>query len=71
MSLLEICRILRLFFNTLTADGKYFLLNKDNLTQQSHRQLSQKQKAFSEIVLAFLKSILKLEYFQKENDTNS
>ena len=53
MSLLEICRILRLFFNTLTADGKYFLLNKDNLTQQIHRQLSQKQKAFSEIVLAF------------------
>ena len=32
-SLLVICKISRLFPNTLSADGKYSLLNRDNLTQ--------------------------------------
>ena len=32
-SLLVICKILGLFINTLTADDKYSLLNRDNLTQ--------------------------------------
>ena len=45
-SLLVICKILRLFFNRLTADDKYYLLNKDNLTQPIQMQLSQKQKWF-------------------------
>ena len=30
-SLLVICKILGLFVNTFTADGKYFILNRDNL----------------------------------------
>ena len=41
------CRILRLFANTLTADDKYPLLNRDNLTQPIQITLSQKQKTFS------------------------
>ena len=45
-SLLVICKILWLFFNRLTADDKYSLLNKDNLTQPIQMQLSQKQKWF-------------------------
>ena len=40
MSLLEICKILGLFFNTLTADGKYSLCNTDSLWQQNQMQLS-------------------------------
>ena len=46
-SLLVICKISRLFPNTLSADGKYSLLNRDNLTQPIQMQLSRKQKTFS------------------------
>ena len=42
-----IYKILRLFVNTLTADDKHYLLNRDNLTQPIQMQLSQKQKTFS------------------------
>ena len=33
----------------MTADDQYSLLNRDNLTQPIQKQLSQKQKAFSEL----------------------
>ena len=66
--LLVICKISRLFPNTLSADGKYSLLNRDNLTQPSQIQLSQKQKTFSEFFSAFLKSSLNFEHFQKKDD---
>ena len=33
-----------MFVNILTADGKYSVLNRDNLRQQIEMQLSQKQK---------------------------
>ena len=36
--------MLRLFVNTLTANEKYCLLNRDNLMQPIQMQLSQKQK---------------------------
>ena len=39
-------KISRLFPNTLSADGRYSLLNRDNLTQPIQMQLSQKQKNF-------------------------
>ena len=45
--LLVICKILRVFVNTLTADGKYSVLNRDNLLQDVQMQLSQKRKTFS------------------------
>ena len=35
-------QILGLFVNTMTVDDKYSLLNRDNLTQPIHMQLSQK-----------------------------
>ena len=41
-------KIVRLFVNTLAADEKHYLLNRDNLTQPTQMQLSQKQKAFSQ-----------------------
>ena len=55
-----------MFVNTLTADDKYSLLNRDNLTQQNRTQLSQKQKAFSQFFLAFCKYTLNFEHFQKK-----
>ena len=66
--LLVICKISRLFPNTLSADGKYSLLNRDNLTQPIQMQLSRKQKTFSDFFSAFLKSSLNFEYFFKKDD---
>ena len=60
-----------MFVNTLTADDKYSLLNRDNLTQQIRTQLSQKQKAFSQFFLTFSKSILDFEDFEKRDDPHS
>ena len=65
-----ICKISRLFPNTLGADGKYSLLNRDNLTQSIQMQLSRKQKTFSEFFSAFLKSSLNFEHFQKKDDSH-
>ena len=65
-SLLVICKISRLFPNTLSADGKYSLLNRDNLTQPIQIQLSRKQKTFSGFFFAFLKSSWNFEHFQKK-----
>ena len=64
-------KISRLFPNTLNADGKYSLLNRDNLTQQIQMQLSRKQKTFSEFFSAFLESSLNFEHFQKKDDSHS
>ena len=60
-----------MFVNTLTADDKYFLLNRDNLTQQNRTQLSQKQKAFSQFFLAFSKYTLNFEDFEKRDEPHS
>ena len=54
-SLLVICKIFGLFVNTLTAGHKFFLLNRDKLTQSIQIQLSKKQKAFYQLFVAFLK----------------
>ena len=70
-SLLVISKISRLFPNTLSADGKYSLLNRDNLTQPIQMQLSRKQKTFSEYFCAFLKSSSNFEHFQKKDDSHS
>ena len=55
-----------MFVYTLTPDDKYSLLNRDNLTQPIRTQLSLKQKAFSEFFLAFSKSTLNFQHFQKK-----
>ena len=66
-----LCKILRLFVKTLTADDKYSLLNSDNLTQSIQTLLSQKEKTFSQIFSSFLKSTLNFEHFQKKDDPHS
>ena len=55
----------------MIADDKYSLLNRDNLTQPIPTQLSQKQNAFSLFFLAFSKSTLLFEHFQKKDDPHS
>ena len=69
--LLVICKISRLFPNTLSADGKYSLFNRDNLTEPIQMQLSRKQKTFSEFFSSFLKSSLNYERFRKKDDSHS
>ena len=55
--------------NTLTADDKYSLLNRNNLRQPIRRPLSKKHTAFSQFFLAFPKFTLNFEHFQKKNTT--
>ena len=55
----------------MTADDKYSLLNRDNLTQPIPTRLSEKQKAFSQFFLAFSKSTLNFEHFQTKDDLHS
>ena len=63
-----IYKIVKLFVNALTSDDKHYLLNKENLTQPSQMQLSEKQKTFSETFLAFLKSMLNFpDILKKDN----
>ena len=44
---------LGLFVNTLTADDKQSILERDNLTQPIQIQLSNKQKTFSNFLVNF------------------
>ena len=60
-----------MFVNTLTANDKYFLLNRRNLTQPIQVLLSDKVKSFSQFFRAFLKFTLNLEHFQKKDDPHS
>ena len=57
-----------LFPNTLSADAKYSLFNRDNLTQPTQMEVSRKQKTFSDFFSAFLKSSLNFEHFLKKDD---
>ena len=65
-SLFFTSQILRLLANTLAADEKYPVLDRDNLTIPIQMQLSQKQKTFSQFLCAFLKSLLNFKYFEKK-----
>ena len=63
--------ILRLFVNALTADGKYSGSNMQNLQEQIQTPLSQKEKTFSGIFIAFLKWSWNLEHFEKKDEYSS
>ena len=69
--MLVVCKISRLFVNTLPADYKYSLLNRDNLTQPNQILLPQKQKTFSVFLSAFLKSTLNFANFETKDDPHS
>ena len=55
----------------MSAVDNCSLPNRDNLMQPIHMRLSQKLKTFSEFFLAFLKSRLNVEHFQKQGDAHS
>ena len=67
-SLLVIHKILGLFVYTFTADDKHYLPNRNNLAQQIQMQLSLKQKTFSVLSFAFLKSIFNFKHLPKKDD---
>ena len=67
-SLLLTCQILGLLVNTLAANEKYPVLNRDNLTIPIQMLLSQKQKNFCSIFPAFLKLSLNFKYFEAKYD---
>ena len=46
--------------NTLTADDKHYLLNRDILAERIQMQLSHKQKTFSVFFFCILKVYIKL-----------
>ena len=69
--LLGIHKILNFFVNRLTADDKYSLLNRDNITQPIQMQLSQKRKTFSWFFSSFLNSSLNFEHSQKQDYPHS
>ena len=60
-----------MFVNTLTADDKYSLPNRGNLTQPIQVLLSHKVKTFCEFYCSFLKFTLNFENFQKKDDPHS
>ena len=66
--MLVLCKLLRLFVNTLTDDDKYSLLYRNNLTEPIQILLCQKQNTFSQFFAAFLKFKLNFEYFQQKDD---
>ena len=53
-------------FETLAADDKYSRRNMKNFQQQLQMALSQKQKIFSAIFIAFIKPTLNLQRFDKK-----
>ena len=69
--MLVLCKILGLFVNTLTDDGKYSLLYRDNLTQQIQILLFQKPKTFSKLSSEIFKPTLNFEHFEKKDYPHS
>ena len=69
--LLLTCKILVLLVNTLDADEKYPLFNRENLTIPVRMELSEKEKTFSQFFAVFLKSRLNSNYFETKIDPHS
>ena len=55
----------------MTADDKYSLVNRDDLTQPIQILLSQQQQTFSQFFSGFQISSLNFEYFRKIDDPHS
>ena len=63
--------ILEQFLNTLTADYKYFVYNRKNLSQKVPMETSLKLKTCSRYFIAFLKTTLNFEFFEKKDQFQS
>ena len=71
MSPLVLCKILQVFVNTLTVDGKYPVQHCENLLLPNQMQLSEKPKAFSQLFIPFLESTSNVKHFEKDDDCHS
>ena len=71
MSPLVLCKILGVFVNTLTVDGKYPVQHCENLLLPNQMQLSEKPKAFSQLFIPFLESTSNVKHFEKDDDCHS
>ena len=60
-----------MFLNTLTAEYKYSRRNTQTFAQPVQTPLSLKQKPFSPLFIAFLKSTWNGEHFQKKGEPSS
>ena len=60
-----------MFLNTLTAEYKYSRRNMQTFAQPVQTPLSLKQKVFSGLFIAFLKSTWNGEHFQKKGESSS
>ena len=67
----EILRVLRVFVNTLTADGKYPVQECQNLQLPIEMQFSEKRKSFSKFFVPFLESTSNFNHFEKKDDCHS
>ena len=65
-NLLVICKIWGLFVNSLTADDKFSLFNRHNITQTIQMQLSKKEISFFGFFTESLKSKSTFEHFEKK-----
>ena len=68
ISLLWTCKVLAHLVETLAAGYKHPVLNRDKLKIPIWMILSQKQKTFSQVFSAFLKSRLNFENFFKKDE---
>ena len=59
------------FINTLTADYKYSRQNLEKFLQQLPMHTSLKLKTCSRFFIAFLKSPLNFEYFERKDQSKS
>ena len=60
-----------MFVNTFSTNGKYSLLNSDNLKEPIKTIFSHRKKCVPEFFSAFSKSTLNFEHFKKQDDTDS
>ena len=71
ISLLELGKMLGVFLNTLTVDGRYPVQDCENLQLQIQMQLPAKRKTFSRFFVRFLESTSSFKHFQKRDDCHS
>ena len=66
MCVIAVYKILKPFVNTLSADEKYSVDNREILSQPVELQLSKKLYVFSRVFFAFLKSKFNFEHFKEK-----
>ena len=62
--------MLELLVNTSARDEKYLVLQRENLTIPIQKQISDKEKTFSQFCGAVLKSILNFKHFERQDGTH-